>query len=133
MVDAYWSAWHEQSDGPAPLVGAQRHVVVAETDADAMAIARGAYLRWYDSLTHLWRQFGTLPARFANSLEGALEIDAAIVGSPETVRAEVERHVAASGCNYFVARFFFGDLAPERARASMDAFAREVMPAFSRA
>ena len=133
VVDAYFTARDGKNGEPTPLFGAQRHVFVADTDAEAMAIARPAYRRWYDSLTHLWRQFGTLPARFASSLEGAIEIDAAIIGSAATVRAEVERHLAATGCNYFVARFFFGDLAPERAQASMEAFAHEVMPAVRRA
>ena len=131
LVEAYFAAWTSDGASPAPLIGAQRHVFVAETDAEAVAVARGAYRRWYESLTHLWRQFGTLPARFAESLDRAIETDAAIVGSPATVRAEVERHLATSGCNYFVGRFVFGDLPVARARASLDAFAREVLPALS--
>ncbi|MBI1734186.1 MAG: hypothetical protein HYR51_03335 [Candidatus Rokubacteria bacterium] len=118
MVEAYFAAWKSDGASAAPLIGAQRHVFVAETDAEAVAVARGAYRRWYESLTHLWRQFGTLPARFAESLDRALEIDAAIVGSPATVRAEVERHLTTSGCNYFVGRFVFGDLPGHRARVA---------------
>ena len=56
-----------------------------------MKIAAPAYKVWYDSLVSLWRQFNTVPVRFAETLERALTIDAAIVGSPATVRAEVER------------------------------------------
>jgi hypothetical protein len=48
------------------------------------------------------------------------------------VRAEVERHVAASGCNYFVGRFDYGNLPADAARRSLDLFAREVMPHFAR-
>ena len=107
----------------------QRHVVVADTDADALASAREAYRRWYESLTQLWRQFGTVPVSFADSLEGAIQRDAAVVGSPATVRAEVQRQLAATGANYVVGRFLFGTLPVERALRSIELFSREVMPA----
>ena len=112
-----------------PLVGMQRHVVVADTDAEAMSAARDAYRRWYESLTQLWRQFGTVPVSFADSLEGAIQRDAAIVGSPDTVRAEVRRQLAATDASYFVGRFLFGTLPLARALRSIELFSREVMPA----
>ena len=121
-----------QAGGASLLVGAQRHVLVADTDAEAMTLARPAYLRWYESLTSLWRAFNAVPFRFSETLEKALANDVAIVGSPATVRAEVERHVAATGCNYFVGRFMYGNLPHEVAARSMDLFAREVMPHFAR-
>jgi alkanesulfonate monooxygenase SsuD/methylene tetrahydromethanopterin reductase-like flavin-dependent oxidoreductase (luciferase family) len=114
------------------LVGAQRHVLVADTDAEAMKLARPAYLRWYESLTSLWRSFNSIPMRFSETLERAIDNDVAIVGSPATVRAEVARHVAASGCNYFVGRFMYGNLPHDAAARSMELFAREVMPHFAR-
>jgi alkanesulfonate monooxygenase SsuD/methylene tetrahydromethanopterin reductase-like flavin-dependent oxidoreductase (luciferase family) len=107
---------------------AERVLVVADTDADARDSARDAYRRWYESLTQLWRQFGTVPVSFADSLEGAIQRDAAIVGSPATVRAEVQRQLAATGANYFVGRFLFGTLPLERALRSIELFSREVMP-----
>jgi len=58
--------------------------------------------------------------------------DAAIVGSPTTVRAEVERHLAATGCSYFIGRFMYGTLSHEEAMRSLDLFAREVMPHFQK-
>ncbi len=127
IVDAYFSAWSGPADAR-PLVGMQRHVYVADTDAEAVTIAGPAYKAWYDSLTSLWRQFGSAPVRFADSLERAMANDAAIVGSPATVRAEVERHLATSGCTYFIGRFIFGTLGYERASRSLELFSREVMP-----
>jgi alkanesulfonate monooxygenase SsuD/methylene tetrahydromethanopterin reductase-like flavin-dependent oxidoreductase (luciferase family) len=129
LVDAYFEAWKGEGGGTAPLVGMQRHVVVAETDAAALDSAHDAYRRWYESLTQLWRQFGTVPVSFADSLEGAIQRDAAIIGSPATVRAEVRRQLAATGANYFVGRFLFGTLPLERALRSIELFSREVMPA----
>jgi alkanesulfonate monooxygenase SsuD/methylene tetrahydromethanopterin reductase-like flavin-dependent oxidoreductase (luciferase family) len=131
VVDRYWDAWPGQPGAERPLVGCQRHVLVADTDAEALDLARGPYRRWYESLTHLWRQFNSIPLRFADSLDRARGIDAAIVGSPATVRAEVERHLAETGCTYFVGRFAFGDLPADGAARSLDLFAREVMPHFA--
>lgn len=131
LVERYFETWKGEPGAERPLVGAQRHVYVAETDAEALATARGAYQRWYESLTRLWRAFNSVPIRFADSLERALEIDAAIVGSPATVRAELERHLAATGCTYFVSRFIFGDLPADRAARSLELFRREVMPRFA--
>jgi len=34
--------------------------------------------------------------------------DAAIVGTPETVAAEIERQIETAGLNYFVCRFAYG-------------------------
>jgi len=130
LVDAYFSARERRADGEPTLVGAQRHVFVAGTDGQARDLARGAYKVWYDSISYLWRKFGSAPIRFAESLERALAIDAAIVGSPATVRAELERHVAETGVNYFVGRFIFGNLPHEQAHRSLELFAREVMPHF---
>jgi alkanesulfonate monooxygenase SsuD/methylene tetrahydromethanopterin reductase-like flavin-dependent oxidoreductase (luciferase family) len=129
LVEAYFDAWKDENGAPSPLVGMQRHVVVADTDAEALDSARAAYRRWYESLTQLWRQFGTVPVSFADSLEGAMQRDAAIVGSPETVRREVMRQLAATEANYFVGRFLFGTLPLERALRSIELFSREVMPA----
>jgi alkanesulfonate monooxygenase SsuD/methylene tetrahydromethanopterin reductase-like flavin-dependent oxidoreductase (luciferase family) len=132
LVERYFEAWSAPAGAPAPLVGVQRSVFVADTDAEALKLARPAYQRWYESLTHLWRQFNTVPMRFAETLDRAIEIDTAVVGSPATVRAEVERHVAASGCNYFVGRFLYGNPPFDAAMRSLDLFAREVMPSFQR-
>jgi alkanesulfonate monooxygenase SsuD/methylene tetrahydromethanopterin reductase-like flavin-dependent oxidoreductase (luciferase family) len=118
LVERYFDACRPPAGAPAPLAGMQRSVFVADTDAE--------------SLTHLWRQFNTVPLRFAETLDRAIENDTAVVGSPATVRAEVERHLAATGCNYFVGRFAYGNVPADAAARSLALFAREVMPHFTR-
>ena len=125
IVEAYLSA-----TGGKGLVGCGRHILVADTDAEAMKIAGPAYKAWYDSLVSLWRKFRSIPYHFAENLEIALAKDSAIVGSPATVRAEIERHVAESRCNYFVTRFAYGTLTHEESERSLALFTSEVMPHF---
>ncbi len=130
IVEAYLAAWDGQASG-AGLVGCGRHIHVAETDAEAMKIAAPAYRAWYDSLVSLWRKFRSVPFHFAETLEIAIAKDSAIVGSPATVRAEIERHLSESRCNYFVTRFAYGTLTHEQSARSLALFASEVMPHFA--
>ena len=130
IAEAYFEITGGKVANGVGLVGCGRHVYVADTDAEAMKLAAPAYKAWYDSLVHLWRKFRSVPFHFAESLEIALARDAAIVGSPATVRAEIERHVEGSRCNYFVTRFAYGTLTHEESMRSLALFTSEVMPHF---
>jgi len=130
IVDAYLGAWKGRAPG-AGLIGCGRHVYVADTDAEAMKIAAPAYRAWYESLVSLWRKFRSVPFHFAETLELAVAKDSAIVGSPATVRAEIERHLTETGCNYFVTRFAYGTLTHEQSARALALFTAEVMPRFA--
>jgi alkanesulfonate monooxygenase SsuD/methylene tetrahydromethanopterin reductase-like flavin-dependent oxidoreductase (luciferase family) len=51
------------------------------------------------------------------------------VGSPARVRAKLNEAIAATGVNYLLLRFAFGDMTLTEALRSVDLFAREVRPA----
>jgi len=128
-AEAFRSAGGAHLAGANPIrIGAQRHIVVAETDAEAMAIARPAYKLWYDALVKLWLSHNARPSSFIDNLDGTIANDGAIVGSPATVRAEVERQLAETGMTYFMCRFAFGDLTYEQSARSLTLFAEQVMP-----
>jgi alkanesulfonate monooxygenase SsuD/methylene tetrahydromethanopterin reductase-like flavin-dependent oxidoreductase (luciferase family) len=122
--------WRAAQPGRAlPHMGLGRFVVVAETDAKALAIARRAYPRWYDSFTYLHRRHGYVgthprPPRF----EGVEEDSRGFAGSPATVTEIIRRQMAETGANYFVGQFVFGDMSLEESLTSIELFAREVMP-----
>lgn len=111
-------------------IGVSRHVVVADTDEEAQAIARPAHAHWYASLTKLERDNIDGP-RFTGAIIGdmdeAMRKGSLIVGAPETVRNEVARQIEELGINYMITSFFFGTLATEHAMRSLDLFAKEVM------
>ena len=102
--------------------------MVAPTDAQAEALGRPNYAVWYANLTKLWRDFGSIPVRFARDFDEARQRGIAIAGTPARVREEIERQVAASGCTYFVVRLMFANMAEAEAGAAIDLFASEVMP-----
>ena len=119
-------------------LGVSRTIVVAETDAEAERIARPALAHHSDNLNYLRRlNVGSDLATRLNVPHGASYEDTiregiAIVGSPETVRAEIERQVEVLGLNYLLAYLFFGTMTLPQALRSLQLFAGEVMPKLER-
>jgi alkanesulfonate monooxygenase SsuD/methylene tetrahydromethanopterin reductase-like flavin-dependent oxidoreductase (luciferase family) len=116
------------------LLGVGRHVIVATTDAQALAIARRAYPRWRASFRWLFERHGAEPrvsGLYPKTFDELQALDTAIAGSPQIVRNFIAAEVESTGTNYFVPWLVFGDMTLEEALRSVDLFAREVMPAFS--
>jgi alkanesulfonate monooxygenase SsuD/methylene tetrahydromethanopterin reductase-like flavin-dependent oxidoreductase (luciferase family) len=112
-------------------IGVNRHVVIADTDEDALKIARPAHEMFHASLTKLWREnHATTPVARASigDVEASRRAGAAIIGSPDTVAREIQRQVDELGLNYMTLGMFFGNLTAEAAMRSQSLFATEVMP-----
>ena len=67
--------------------------------------------------------------RYPSEFDGQVDEERAVAGTVDTVTATLRRHMAATGMNYLVGRFAFGDMAPEDSLRSVELFARHVMPA----
>jgi alkanesulfonate monooxygenase SsuD/methylene tetrahydromethanopterin reductase-like flavin-dependent oxidoreductase (luciferase family) len=172
-VKRYRSTWEQYQgagaltvQGDEPKIGLVVHMVVAETDDEAIAIATPAWekYRWNlatprrleaerRGLTQFMHSkdgsFGFvgerpagLPARETRrDISAELErFDAqkhrtnpnrlggvALAGSPAAVREYMDEYVA-TGANYFVCSFQWGDLTHDQAMQSIELFATEVMP-----
>ena len=135
LTDAYRAAWQALGNNEAnmPLLGVFRHVVVADSDAKARDIARGAYRQWRHHMAFLWEWAGIpfpIGAVYPDEFEALEGMSMGVAGSPETVRRYVADSVEKTGITYFVADMAFGSLPYEAASRSVDLFAKEVMPAF---
>ena len=129
LFERYREVWQRKhGDGPTPRLGMGRHVVVAPTEAQAMALGRTHYAVWYANLTKLWRDFGSIPVRFAQDFDEARKRGVAVAGTPAQVREEIERQMAASRGTYMTCRLMFGEMTEAEATASLDLFTAEVMP-----
>ena len=137
-IDAYKEAYAKRGAPAVPgddfpggtAIGMNRRAVIAETDAEAWKIAEPAYEFYIQNHTKLRRMNikGPIDERKElRSTKDAKELGAMIIGSPETVRAEVERQIAYYGINYMTVNFYMGNLAHEHAIRSMTLFADEVM------
>jgi alkanesulfonate monooxygenase SsuD/methylene tetrahydromethanopterin reductase-like flavin-dependent oxidoreductase (luciferase family) len=115
-------------------VGVLRHIVVAETDAEAERIAKPAFDYHLASLNWLRTMHGSadfttrLNVQRGQTFEECVAAGMAIVGSPAKVRAEIERQAKELGVNYLLTYLFFGTMSFADAQRSLALFAKEVMP-----
>jgi alkanesulfonate monooxygenase SsuD/methylene tetrahydromethanopterin reductase-like flavin-dependent oxidoreductase (luciferase family) len=132
LTDSYRTAWTEaHGDKPLPKLGLGRFIVVGESDAAALALARRAYLKWHDSFHHLWRMHGTVPTQGerARKFDEIMDGGRGVAGTPATCIRMLRSQLSESGANYSVGQFVFGDMTLAEALGSIDLFVREVMPA----
>jgi len=113
-----------------PKIGIGRFIVVGESDKEALAVARRAYLMWHRSFNHLFRLRGGAPIhQRPPTFDELPSAGQGIAGGPETVRAYLQSQLTESSANYLVGQFAFGDLSLEESLRSVELFTRHVMPA----
>jgi len=115
------------------LRGVGRHVVVADSDEQALAIARRAYPRWRANFFWLFERHGSAPrvaGHYPQTFDDLAAVGTAVAGSPATVREFVAADLEATGANYLTPWLAFGDMTVAEALHSIDLFAGEVMPVF---
>jgi alkanesulfonate monooxygenase SsuD/methylene tetrahydromethanopterin reductase-like flavin-dependent oxidoreductase (luciferase family) len=117
----------------APLIGINRFIVVAESDAEALEIGRNAWPTFYENFIMLWRKHGTQPVnvKLPPNFDQVLEAGQAVAGSPSKVAAQLSQQVEDGAVNYLIGTFIFGDMPHAAALNSVSLFASEVMPAIS--
>jgi alkanesulfonate monooxygenase SsuD/methylene tetrahydromethanopterin reductase-like flavin-dependent oxidoreductase (luciferase family) len=129
----YRKAWEAlgRAEADLPFIGLSRHVLVGDTDREAQAAAKRAFLLWYDALIHLWRAHGVgLPRQLIpKEFEDALAQGYIVAGSASTVRQRLRDDNAVAGINYCICRLAFGDLSFEESARSVELLAKEVTPA----
>jgi alkanesulfonate monooxygenase SsuD/methylene tetrahydromethanopterin reductase-like flavin-dependent oxidoreductase (luciferase family) len=136
LTDRYRSEWDALGNDPAemPLMGVGRHVVVAETEKEALEIARRGYDKWRASFLKLWIAHDMMPvahAIFPERFEDAEAEGRAVAGRPDKVCDFLQRTIDDAGLNYLLCRFAFGDITGDEALNSIDLFTRRVMPDIS--
>ena len=106
-----------------------RRVVVAESDGRAIADARSALAWEADAAQSADAAAAAAPATLADgsAANPPAEVPGGCVGSPETVRAELEA-LYALGVRNVVAWMNFGNLPYPKVRRSMELLAAEVIP-----
>ena len=133
IFERYQATRRKLGKGDTTLRGVGRHVVVADTDEKALAIARRAYPRWRTNFFWLFRRHGSAPRvgdLYPESFDQLAALRTAVAGSPQTVRDFIAAEIEETSPNYFVPWLAFGDMTVDEALHSVDLFGREVMPAF---
>jgi alkanesulfonate monooxygenase SsuD/methylene tetrahydromethanopterin reductase-like flavin-dependent oxidoreductase (luciferase family) len=135
LTDAYRAEWAAlgRAPGDLPPLGVSRSVVIAPTDAEAMAIANRAFVRFKENFELLWRRYDVPmpPVLPADTFEGVHATGHFYAGTPDGARDWVAGHRDAGGINYMALEMCFGDMTPQETLRSAELFATEVMPAFT--
>src|SRR5207247_10613449 len=104
-------------------------VYVADTDAEALRVAREALPRFKDSFAFLWERHGDF--KFTERLgdfDECIERGVLFAGSPTTVSERLTAFLEGTGGNYFGACFAWGGLSHEQVMRSMALFTEKVIP-----
>ena len=174
-VPRYRAAWEEYQgkgtrtvQGEEPMIGLVVHLVVADTDDEALAAATPAWekYRWNLAAPRRLEAEKRNLTQFMSTKDGSFgfvgdrpsglptrelrrDIDAelerfdqvkrgthpnrvggvALAGPPKAVCEYMDEY-GATGANYFVCSFQWGDLSHAQAMRSIELFAREVMPRY---
>ena len=119
-------------------IGALRHIVVADTDAEARKIAKTNVDYHVNSLNWLRKMHAKTEAQVRGLVPRGVTFEEwekdgmAIAGSPATVVAEIERQTDKLGINYLLTYLFFGTMTLDQAMRSLELMRTEVMPKIER-
>jgi len=139
-IDAYKDAYAKRGGTPAHpkpeisggvVMAVNRQLVIADTVEEAKKIARPAHEQHHEKIMWLLnRNVNTI--NYAHNIvagfDAAVEAGTVIVGTPDTVRADIERQVKAIGVNHMNFAMFFGNMTLDNALRTQRLFAKEVMP-----
>jgi alkanesulfonate monooxygenase SsuD/methylene tetrahydromethanopterin reductase-like flavin-dependent oxidoreductase (luciferase family) len=139
----YDEAYHAAGHTGRPSLRIMRQVYLAPTDDEAREQARPWLFHFFQLFSGLSRP-GVAPTNEAYAeLTGAalggrfgtwtydamIDSDLALIGSPASVAAQVQRLCAAADVETFLGMFSFGTMPREASLASLRRFAAEVLPA----
>jgi alkanesulfonate monooxygenase SsuD/methylene tetrahydromethanopterin reductase-like flavin-dependent oxidoreductase (luciferase family) len=133
ITDAYRSEWARlgKPTETLPLLGVSRHVVIADTQREALDIAGPAYAEWRHSLLLLWEERGvTAPAiSYPPSAAEAISGGFMFAGTASAVREAIGGLISSTGISYLLCRLAFGCMPVEASLRTVEQLADEVMPA----
>lgn len=133
-TDGSRERWRElgRDESELPHLGVNRHIVLADTEAEAIAIAERVYPRFKQSIDYLWVRRGMpRPPIYPETIGELIAAGGAYVGTAEGARQYISEQIRIAGINYMTMDVAFGGISYEQASHSAGLFAREVMPAFA--
>ena len=115
-------------------IGVQRHIFVAETEAEARRFAKPAMevhlanLNWLRAKHGVTGLTSRLNIQRGATFEECVADGTVIYGTPAMVREGIEKQAAELGINYLLTYLFLGTMSLAEAMRSLQLFSAEVMP-----
>jgi alkanesulfonate monooxygenase SsuD/methylene tetrahydromethanopterin reductase-like flavin-dependent oxidoreductase (luciferase family) len=133
IIERYRLEWKKfgRSNHELPLMGISRHIVLAETEVEAIRTAERAYRLWLKHMELLWARNGMkLPLGLPPEIGPLLQSGAAFAGTAAAFKNIVKDQIIETGATYLVCDVAFGDLTLEESMRTTRLLAEEVMPHF---
>jgi alkanesulfonate monooxygenase SsuD/methylene tetrahydromethanopterin reductase-like flavin-dependent oxidoreductase (luciferase family) len=136
LFDQYREVWEKHKGDlgrhnghvAAPFLAKTQHIVIAESYVEAERSGLAAYESWKTHMHHLTRKYDR-PEVLKLEPFGEDSVQRLVVGRPDSVLEQLQETIEATGMNYLLCIFSFGNLPPQAAMRSLELFAKEVMPA----
>ena len=123
-----WLAAGNESDD-LPFFGSSKHIIVAETDAQARKLADTAYRMYSHHTTLLAKRSGIPRTRtWIEDVDEALASGILFAGSPTTVRDGLASYLLDSGANFLSVRPAFGDLTYQQSLETLNHLTESILP-----
>ncbi|MDR3512737.1 MAG: LLM class flavin-dependent oxidoreductase [Caulobacteraceae bacterium] len=130
----YWKSPEDlQPHVKDPMLAIQRFVLVGETEAEAVNLARERYSVFLQNINKLYSYYGLTDNKVVVPFDQARNAEVLIAGAPEQVHEVLASQIEKTGCNYMMLNFTFGSLTAAETRASFDLFATKVFPRLTQA
>ncbi len=133
-TDGFRQRWHElgRDERALPRLGVNRHIVLADSEREALRVAERVYPRFKDSIDHLWVSRGMpRPPIYPETIGELIARGSAYVGTAEGARQYITEQIEVAGINYMTMDVAFGGITYEEASRTAALFAGDVMPAFA--
>lgn len=133
IFERYRQEWKNfgRPDDTLPLMGISRHIVLADTESEALSIAERAYRVWQSHMELLWVKHGSkLPLGLPPDIGPMLSSGAAFAGTPSGLKDYIDEQMAQTTANYLVCDVAFGDLTFEESMRTVRMLGEEVMPEY---
>ena len=135
LFERYRELWEKHRHDPgrhnahvaSPFLAKTQHLVIAERADEAKRLGEAAHRTWNSHIHHLTRKAGR-PDVHNTEAYSADSAHPLITGTPAEVSERLGELIGATGINYLLCVFSFGDIAPQHALRSLELFAAEVMP-----
>lgn len=141
-IDAYKEALAKRGGAAQPkgefpggaAIGVQRHIFVADTEAEAKRFAKPAMevhlgnLNWLRTQHNVTGLTSRLNIQRGTDFEACVADGTVIYGTPDMVIEGIQKQVAELGINYLLTYMFLGTMTLPEALRSLQLFSTEVMP-----
>lgn len=132
ISESFREEWErlDRSAADLPFIGMTRHIIVADTEEEALRIGRRAYTPWRHAMEFLWKRAGaqlSVAGAYPPTFDELLEIGNGIAGTPHTVKAFLENQAKEAKINYIACQMAFGDMAPEEIQRSVSLFSEHII------